>query len=539
MEEKAYLGVMLDASRNAVMSVEGLKKFICVLEKLGYNCLQLYTEDTYEIEGEPLFGYMRGRYTQAELKEIDAYAKEHGIEVMPCIQTLAHLNQIFAFPKYNEVRDLSDILLVGEEKTYALIEKMFEAFSRCLTSRHIHIGMDEAHLLGLGKYLDRNGYENRFDILLKHLHRVCDIAKKYGYEPIMWSDMFFRLAFHGNYYEKGGVIPEEVKKQVPENIELAYWDYYNTDKEMCESMVDNHLSFNRKVWFFGGAWKWCGFNSGNQFSFDTTLPALTVCKEKGLDNVLITMWGDNGNESPAYCVLPALTYAAECYRGNFDIANAKAKFEELFGESWDDFMLLDFPMPQEMQRKTQVASGAKEMLYNDYFVGKLDSTVSLEGYEVKTYKSLAKKLENAAKRSKNYGYIFRSYAKLCKVLALKYDLGVKTRTAYKAKDMDGLRALIGVYQKVLKALEAFLDEFRTMWFTDSKPHGFDVQEIRIGGVLKRTKSCQERLKKYVNGEIDKIEELEEEIVDFYTGGEPQRIMADLNLYSILATVNIL
>ena len=50
------LGVMLDCSRNAVMKVSELKKFILNLEKMGYNLLQLYTEDTYTIESEPLFG---------------------------------------------------------------------------------------------------------------------------------------------------------------------------------------------------------------------------------------------------------------------------------------------------------------------------------------------------------------------------------------------------------------------------------------------------------------------------------------------------
>ena len=45
--KKGYLGVMLDCSRNAVMSVAELKNFILTLKKTGYNCLQLYTEDTY------------------------------------------------------------------------------------------------------------------------------------------------------------------------------------------------------------------------------------------------------------------------------------------------------------------------------------------------------------------------------------------------------------------------------------------------------------------------------------------------------------
>ena len=63
---------MIDCSRNAVLKVETVKKLIRNLSMLGYNCMMLYTEDTYEVEGEPVFGYLRGRFTQAEMKEIDA-----------------------------------------------------------------------------------------------------------------------------------------------------------------------------------------------------------------------------------------------------------------------------------------------------------------------------------------------------------------------------------------------------------------------------------------------------------------------------------
>ncbi len=53
-------GVMLDSSRNAVMKPEQVKKFIKTLAGFGYNMLQLYPEDTYEVENEPYFWYMRG-----------------------------------------------------------------------------------------------------------------------------------------------------------------------------------------------------------------------------------------------------------------------------------------------------------------------------------------------------------------------------------------------------------------------------------------------------------------------------------------------
>ena len=105
------LGVMFDCSRNAVMKVETVKRYADILKKMGYNTIMLYTEDTYEVDDQPLFGYMRGRYTKEEMKEIDDYCYNLGIEVVPCIQTLAHLNCIFKwYCEYDEIKDCDDIL---------------------------------------------------------------------------------------------------------------------------------------------------------------------------------------------------------------------------------------------------------------------------------------------------------------------------------------------------------------------------------------------------------------------------------------------
>lgn len=161
-------GVMLDMSRNAVMKPSEIKKYVTLLKSFGYNMVQLYTEDTYEVENEPYFGYMRGRYTTEELKDIVDYCNSIGMEIIPCIQTLAHLTQIFRWQEYSTINDTADILLTDEERTYDLIENMFKSLRKSFTSEYVHIGMDEAHMLGLGKYLDKHGYQNRLEVLSKH-----------------------------------------------------------------------------------------------------------------------------------------------------------------------------------------------------------------------------------------------------------------------------------------------------------------------------------------------------------------------------------
>lgn len=171
-------GTMLDCSRNAVMTAESVRRWIDLTAKLGCNTLHLYMEDTYEVDGQPYFGHLRGRYSKAELKQIDAYAAAHGMQVIPCIQTLAHVNALFHWPVYREIHDAADILLTGDERTYALVDGMFRTLRECLRTNIVNIGMDEADLLGLGKYLTLHGYRDRFSILMEHLRRVSEMAKK-------------------------------------------------------------------------------------------------------------------------------------------------------------------------------------------------------------------------------------------------------------------------------------------------------------------------------------------------------------------------
>ena len=46
-EKHESLGVMLDFSRNGVMTLPALKTFLTTIRKMGYNTVFLYMEDTY------------------------------------------------------------------------------------------------------------------------------------------------------------------------------------------------------------------------------------------------------------------------------------------------------------------------------------------------------------------------------------------------------------------------------------------------------------------------------------------------------------
>ena len=498
---------MADMSRCAVLSVDGAKKFIRTLALMGYDSLMLYTEDTYEVPEYQYFGHMRGRYTKDELNLLDEYAKSFGIELIPCVQTLAHLENALRWKNvFGEISDTDRILLVDDEKTYDFIECMIKSLRECYSTKRIHIGMDEAHNLGLGKYLDNNGYQDRFLILSRHLARVNEICKKYDFEPMIWSDMYFRLYNHGKYYMSEGRIPQEIIDTVPKDVGLVYWDYYTVDDKTLDCMFENHKAFGNKVLFAGGAWKWRGLVPHDRFSVYSSRLHLGACIRHGCKDVIVTGWGDNGAEASIYSVLSTiLLYAEACFDKIADDSELSVRFEELFAISYEDFSLIGMPNEIYKEPVKRDHNPPKYILYNAVLNGLMDMHIPEDASE--KYGVFAKKLKPLCTHDK-FGYMFDTIYKLCVVLELKANMSQNIYKAYNEGDRQTLKKYADeIIPQTIEKTNELLDAFRTQWFTENKSFGFDVHEIRIGGLIQLMRASANRISDYLDGKADKIEEL--------------------------------
>ena len=77
------LGAMLDVSRGRVLTVDCLKGRFDRMRKMGYNAVMLYTEDTFPLEGEPKWGYLRGGYSKDDVRALKSHADKLGLEMIP------------------------------------------------------------------------------------------------------------------------------------------------------------------------------------------------------------------------------------------------------------------------------------------------------------------------------------------------------------------------------------------------------------------------------------------------------------------------
>jgi hypothetical protein len=495
-------GLMFDVSRNAVLRTKTIKQLIRIAAYLGYDFVGLYMEDTIQVDCEPYFGYMRGALSSNELKEVDSYAQIFGIEIRPFIQTLAHLNQIVRYEEYQKIIDTDDILLALDSRTKTLLEHLIGTVSKNFSSKKINIGMDEAHMVGLGKYLDQHGYCDRQEIMRKHLEMVLSICKQYGYTVQMWSDMFFRLAFHGNYYE--GADKENLEKlHVPQDVEIGYWDYYSTEESHYDEMIRRHHQLTDRTAFIGGAWKWTGFIPHNRYSIKAGKAALAACIKNKVDSVTITCWGDDGAEASAFSVLPTFFKDSQiAYESNM----SENAFEILTGYQIQEFLRLDDVNPYIKDGLTH-NNASKYLLYNDPLIGTFDSVILSDTSE--RIHEAAELLEELPQDSP-YSYIMDTARKLCLVLEIKVDLGKNIRDAYIHDNKETLREIADTQIPVLlKRLEDFYKSFRRQWNIENKSFGFEIQTIRIGGLMQRVKDVQGILSAYLKREISEIAELKE------------------------------
>ncbi|CAO1635341.1 unnamed protein product [Sympodiomycopsis kandeliae] len=535
------LGTMIDVSRNGVLKVDSVKYLCRKLSLWGYNMLQLYTEDTYEIEGEPFFGYLRGAYTQGELREIDDYAYDLGIECVPCIQTLGHLGQVLQWPRFLALKDTTEVLLAELPETYDLLTKMISTATRPFRSKRIHLGQDETHGLGHGRYhsvFGRHNYKDPTRIFIDHLRRVNDICLQLGLEPMIWSDMLFCLNAKNNsllgYYDSAQPSAPEVAG-LPPNIDLVYWDYYHLKEQNYRSRIESHKLLNKgkAPWMAAGSWTWTRFWTALPFTFATCRASQNACKASGsgVKNVFLTIWGDEGNEVDLWSSLPAWAYYADhayTKQTEVDIPLLKAKFDGITGGNFDDFVIasrLDDQSPETQTLDDRVQftpNTSKWMMWEEPFFGFVSPSVAAAGIDLEThFEELSMYLQARLSDTPSpaaadgadvpprclsdhpFNARLRFPQLISQALAIKAGLRAKLSAAYSSEDWALLDHLAGpsmssALSSLIVTARRLHNYHRQLWMSMYKPFGWETLDLRWGGLIARLTTMHHRIARFLS-----------------------------------------
>ena len=183
-----------------------------------------------------------------------------GVELVPCIQTLAHLHNFLRWHDSRLLRDTGDILKVGSGEVYAFIRNLLESLRSCFSTRNIHIGMDEAHMLGWEIISGKTAMKKVLVLIRRHTDRVLELCQETGWTPMMWSDMYITANTGGGYYNVKASTDTSGWEKPPRELGMVYWDYYNTRKDIYHHMLRVHKALSDRVIFAGGIWNWNEFH---------------------------------------------------------------------------------------------------------------------------------------------------------------------------------------------------------------------------------------------------------------------------------------
>ena len=144
----------------------------------------------------------------------------------------------------------------------------------------------------------------------------------------------------------------------------------------------------------------------------------------------------------------------------------------------------------------------------DYHIQDIDT----ESY----YGDLANRLKSCVKTSPAYQELFTYYQILAEVLSKKANLGIQIKKAYDQKDLSTLDKIC---EEVIPSLTKKMWNMKLLreqlWMRDAKPFGYELLDIKLGGVITRLESNRRRIRSYLDGRIPVLEELEQTRLPYF------------------------
>lgn len=285
-ESPAYpnRGMMLDVSRGKMPTLTYLKQLVSVLSDMRYNILQLYCEDKLALERHPLLGELTGAYTEAEIRELDAYCKAHFVELQPCIQTYSHMHGLLRIPGYSHLAENKDLfsLAAGNDDVYDFLDEEFRQVLPWFSSKTLNINMDEAYDIGTGFSRQAVEEQGRGEVFVAHILRVIEVARRNGAKTIqLWGDIVQKYL---------DLIPK-----LPEDTVVMVWNYNPLTKF---DALDLFRKTGREFWAAGGVSSWNGLFPRVYNSYINLTNFSTQAWDAGANGFLQTDWGDYGHMQP-------------------------------------------------------------------------------------------------------------------------------------------------------------------------------------------------------------------------------------------------
>lgn len=178
-----------------------IKKYPKLTEIGGYRDETVVTRDPYTGDGKRYGGF----YTQEEIKDVVAYAKDRHITIIPEIEMPGHATAaLAAYPEFgNDTGPYKVITTWGvfpsiyapKEETFAFLEDVLTEVMELFPSEYIHIGGDEApkteweNSAQAQEVIKREGLANEHELQSYFIQRIEKFLNKNRRKMMGWDEI--------------------------------------------------------------------------------------------------------------------------------------------------------------------------------------------------------------------------------------------------------------------------------------------------------------------------------------------------------------
>lgn len=171
-----------------------LLELLSLIAAARYNALLVEWEDMFPWTVDERFRCPNA-YTRSDVQRFHERAAELGIEVIPLVQSLGHLETVLSVPGYERLRETPnrrDVLHPLAEGAAALIRRMVDDVLEQMPARprYFHLGGDEAWSFGQhpasAAYIQQHGKSGLF---MHHMRPLLEHLREQHVRPLLWHDM--------------------------------------------------------------------------------------------------------------------------------------------------------------------------------------------------------------------------------------------------------------------------------------------------------------------------------------------------------------
>jgi len=391
-------GVLLDISRDKVPTMRSLRAMIDWLASLKINEIQLYMEHTFAYRRHRQVWRKASPLTAAEVRGLDAYCRGRCIELVPCQNTLGHLERWLKHPRYaplaeatgpwrspfGDIRTTRSTLNPTDRRSLVLVRSLLDELIPCFSSRRVNVNCDEPFELGQGRsaaICRRRGVERVFVDYVGALRRIVSRHRR---QMMCWADV---LSNH----------PRALGKMT-RDITLLEWGYEADHPYLrrCKAIARAGFEF----YVCPGTSSWCSFSGRTTNALTNLRVAARAAIELGAAGYLVTDWGDFGHRQYwPVSKAPILFGASAAWNFNgvrsFDLVRAASMhaFGDLRGRAADPWLALG-----DVYRETGVALRNKTVLFR-VMQAALDDLTALDGLTPAAIRRVRRRLDQIHRRT--------------------------------------------------------------------------------------------------------------------------------------------